>query len=639
MSAPLPPRRFLPQPVETTTKSKRRNAPDVDETISKSNRGLPAYEDPTEAGDPIRKRPSPLPIETTTKSNRKGAVPERTPLSDAPRIRQLPQPVETTTTNSRRKFSPQLIETTKRARKAGDVGPALLSTDKMEVLPGDNYHQPRPLKVPRPGALPLPPRNTPISSTNKVPQVPESRYSSANLSRNTARQHSFRVPDLAPIQSQPDSEESEGSNCPSLSTSPSASSQDTELHKHVSRLRESCDDRFSGYLLALAARAAEKQLRDQAMAAYPNETRHEPVDHFAIDRESDTSDEEVGVSLLPHERGDIEMLRRHSTVDIGWEIKEMRIHQENLERQEKELENTEQAEFGRISSVIGPFRNAPPALKQVGHAGDGSSALRNVAGAQKATGLDRMRIAASPPMLGNDIQFPLCESPRRTRFEVDQHPFPQQGSGATTPRERSGLWTPGACNSRHGSGRGLWMGVCALPDNDGLAPPKLARTGLITPTEKDDSFADMNVMDFRHHLPASPPNSHPGSNMACIDELLFAEQEIQRECNDAFVTQVYNYLSLGYPSLGRKFDDELCKITSVPLEELRRDDHLANTKGYVGTPEGSGVTQDGVSNGQCGRWRALKLYVREWARQKPRMAASRDLDAWGNRARRGSWAI
>ncbi|KAI9873024.1 MAG: hypothetical protein M1830_000922 [Pleopsidium flavum] len=639
MSASLPPRRLLPQPVETTTKSKRRNAPEVDESISKSDRESPASKESTETGHGTRTGLNPLTVETTTKSNRKCVMPEHRSRPDAPRIRKLPQPVETTTASSRGKFSPQLIETTKRSRKMGDAGPALLSTDKTQVSPADNDHQPRPIKVPRPGALPLPPVNTPISSTSRIPQVPESRYSSANLSRNTTRRHSFRVPDLASIQSQPDSEESEGSNCPSLSTSPSASSQDTELHKHVTRLRESCDDRFSGYLLALAARAAEKQLRDQAMAAYPNEALHEHVDHFAVDRESDTSEEEASVGLLPHERGDINLPGRQSTIGTGWEFDEMRLHEKEIEWQKEKPKQTELADKSRRISVMGPFQKAPQALKQVGQACDGSSALPDVLGGQKATGLDRMRSAASPPMLGNDIQFPVCESPRQTRFEVDQHAFPQQGSGATTPRERSGLWTPGACNSRQGSGRGLWMGVCALSDKDGLAPPKPARTGLITPAENHDSFADMDNMDFRHHLPASPPDSNQGSNMACIDGLLFAEQEIQRECNDAFVTQVYNYLSLGYPSMARKFDEELCKITRVPVEELRRDDHLANTKGYVGTPEGSGVTQDGVSDGQCGRWRALKLYVREWARQKPRMAASPDLDAWGDRARRGSWAI
>ena len=43
------------------------------------------------------------------------------------------------------------------------------------------------------------------------------------------------------------------------------------------------------------------------------------------------------------------------------------------------------------------------------------------------------------------------------------------------------------------------------------------------------------------------------------------------------------------------------------------------------------------------RWRALKLYIREWARQHPSFDDGFGEDenplAWGVRARRGSWAI
>lgn len=363
------------------------------------------------------------------------------------------------------------------------------------------------------------------------------------------------------------------------------------------------------------------------MAAYINEKQHEPVDHFAIDRESDSSDEmddDFEIALLPHERGNLQTPKRQSIVEMDREPKELQTRAEKPARQAHRQSSMGKTEIIRRVSATGPFQRLPQLTKQAGHAADG---------------LDRMRSAASPPMLGNDIEFPKCESPRHTRFEVDQYPGHHRGSGVSTPRQRSGLWTPGAGNSPHGSGKGLWMGVCTISDNDGLAPPRLGRTGLITPAENEYAYAEPDVMDYGRHLPESPPNSQPGSNMACIDNMLMAEQDIQGECTDAFVTQVYNYLSLGYPALARKFDDELCKITRIPAEELRRDDKLAKTKGYVGTPEGKGVTQDGVADGQCARWRALRLYVREWARQKPRMAAVPDLDAWGDRARRGSWAI
>lgn len=635
MSGTLPPRRFLPQPVETTTKSRRRNAPEAYGVTSKSNKGPLACGEPSENSLSAKKSFGPFPIETTSKSNRKEVVsdslqaPDASPTPDPSPVRRLPQPVETTTTSSRRKkFSPQLIETTKRSRKAGDVGLALLPTEKTEIVTESKDLPLRPSTVPRPSALRGRPVSPSVSNSSTVLQASESRFSSANLSRNAGRRHSFRVPDLTPIESQPDSEaSSEGSDCPSLSTSRSTASHDTELHKHASRVRESCDDRFSGYLLDLAAKAAEKQLREQAMAAYPNEKQHEPVDHFAIDRESDSSDEtdeDFDMVLLPHERGNLQTLKSESIVEMDWESKEMQTSSEKHARHAHPQSPLEKAEFIRRISATGPFSRLPQLTRQPEYAADG---------------LDRMRSAASPPMLGADLEFPICESPRHTRFEVDQYPGHHRGSGVSTPRQRSGLWTPGAGNSRHGSGKGLWMGVCAITDKDGLAPPGLGRTGLITPAENEYSYAEPDIMEFSQHLPASPPDSHSGSNMACIDNMLMAEQEIQRECTDAFVTQVYNYLSLGYPALARKFDEELSKITRIPVEELRRDDKLANTKGYVGTPEGKGVTQDGVSDGQCARWRALRMYVREWARQKPRMAAVPDLEAWGDRARRGSWAI
>lgn len=87
---------------------------------------------------------------------------------------------------------------------------------------------------------------------------------------------------------------------------------------HATRRRESVDERFSGYLLELAAKAAEKKLREQAsaeqataaassvnsfvvddseeklqeqvMAAFPNEEHHEHVDHFI---HGDTDEAEV----------------------------------------------------------------------------------------------------------------------------------------------------------------------------------------------------------------------------------------------------------------------------------------------------------------------------------------------------------
>ena len=126
-----------------------------------------------------------------------------------------------------------------------------------------------------------------------------------------------------------------------------------------------------------------------------------------------------------------------------------------------------------------------------------------------------------------------------------------------------------------------------------------------------------------------------------MDDTLELEKDIEAEFDDTFVTRIYNYLSIGYPALARKYDEELSKISRVPIEELRRDDGHADTNGYLGAPAGNGCGEKDLLNGHCGRWWALRLYIKEWARQQPRMAGGDGLSdkSWGVRARRGSWAI
>lgn len=538
-----------------------------------------------------------------------------------------------------RRFAPQLIETAKRSRRSKDPGPALLLTDRTEVSPGDKTYLPRHLRQTGPGTRP--PLNTPAVSASQVPQAPESRVSSLELGRRAPRRTSLRVPDLASIPSQPESEESNDSNCPSLSTSPSAESDETEPYKHASRVRESCDDRFSGYLLALAARVAEKQLREQAMAAFPNSTFHEQVDHFAVNRESDGSDdEEMGLGRLPREAdNDTGRLRRESAA--GWDLVEMRRHQQKLAQRHGELKRTEQPDLGRLDPSNGPFGDAAQEAEQLQHAMDAPGGPKHIIGGwqKDVYGLKCMRNAASPPMLGDDLRFPKCQSPRQTRLDVDQYPGKRRAPGVATPHQHSGLWTPGGGNSRQGSAGGLWMGLFTHEATSSLAPPKLVQNGLLTPAPERENPFESIAVGGESALPLSPPDSQEGSGMAHIDFVLSHEQGIADEFDDAFVTQVYNYLSLGYPTMARKYDEELSKISRIPLDELRHDDHRKNTKGYVGAPEGNGVALDQVRNGQCGRWKALRLYVREWARQQPNMAERDEGADWGNRARRGSWAI
>ncbi len=499
----------------------------------------------------------------------------------------------------------------------------------------------------RPSPLPVPPVNSPIASSDHVPQLPESNFSSANLAKKQERRHSFRVPDLPAIKSQTESEDSNDSSVPSLSTSPSADSDETQTKRQERKRqkkgrgrRESQDDHYAGYLLSLAAKAAEKQLRDQAMAAYPNENLHEPVDHYAIDRDSEDSDVEAGVGNLGlggagDGDGRKAAGRRHRDSAAGWDMAEMRRHQDKLEQQKRDQWATEQPDSGRRRSVKKSIHDAGNAQRGSEPAG---VPPKEIIGWQKDNEMKPMRSAASPPMAGENLKFPKCQSPQATRMDVNQYPG-MKNYKEHERRQHTGLWTPGGTTSRCNSMSGLWMGVNAAAAQAKMVVPQALRSGLLTPTfERGDPFSASR--DYgSHQLPPSPPSSLEDNK---IDSTLRRELTMEQELNDAFVTQVYNYLSLGYPSLARKFDEEISKITRVPIEELRKDDGRINTKGYVGAPEGTGTDVRGVMEGdtRCERWCALRKYVREWGRQQPEMGVRDDADGgWGARARKGSWAL
>ena len=634
-SSPPKPRRQLPQP-ESTTRATRRFAVEPVETTLKSSRPKPVR-DPEANSSPPPRRFVPQLQESSIKSSRRGFAGKKEQTTPDLKSQQTQLAVSSPTSNQipavqRRRFAPQLIETSRRSRRRGDVAPALLLTDKTDLSPGDKIHLPRHLRRPPPGNLPDAHGSTETGIDALL--TPQSRFSSSALSRKVPRQTSYMVPHLPSIRSPTESEESNESECPSLSTSPSAASEAPEQYKHASRVRESCDDRFSGYLLELAARAAEKQLRNQAMAAYPNEKYHEHVDHFAVGRDSDGSDEEVGMGMLPRDpAAENQLFRRESAA--GRERDEMRRHKEALEHERKRQELIDSAsrwktpETGSLHSVSSTPRGPEPAA-------DGFRGFPRIAHHERE--VLGMRSAASPPMLGGDLKFPMCPSPKATKFDATQRPSSKHESGIKS-RQHSGLWTPAGGASRQGSGGGLWHGVCTASENEEQSKRQLLQTGLMTPYPEHEEPCTYLTMGNTHQLPASPPDSGEFV-IAAVDDVLSIEETIEAEFDDGFVTQIYNYLSLGYPSLARKYDEELSKISKVPIEEIRRSDHRANRKGYIGTPEGC-CDEGGVKEDKFGRWEALKLYIKEWARQQPGMV-ERDGGAdssWGVRARRGSWAI
>ncbi|KAL1383675.1 hypothetical protein HDK64DRAFT_209119 [Phyllosticta capitalensis] len=594
-SPPAPKRRFMPEPVETTTKSSRRFAPEPVETTQKSSRKFAP--EPVETTAKSTRKFAVQPVETTAKSSRRFAPePVETtarssrdqPAAEPPTKKKFaPQPVETTTRSNRNnsvangtssshvaKFAPQLIETAKRSRKAGDVGPTINEADRTEATPDDGGVR-TPTRRPRPCPLPIPPVNSPNICVPPVPNPLDARRLGIPMSRSdslsSSRSHSFRVPDLDTIESS----ESDGEDTPSLSMSPSSSSDLSTAFNHATRLRESVDERFSGFLLEIAAKAAEKQMREQAMAAFANDDHHEPVDHFITNEPDELEDEEK-------EDGQ----RRESFTKVNWELVAMQKHMEE-KNEKKQKEPTKTA--ADPPATKSPWESAKSPW------GDPAANLFSQRGRQEDREMHGMQKGARPPMLGYDIVFPRCPSPEPAKFDVTQ------GSEAL----RNSMCYLTGHKQPSEPHTGLWRGACEKKEIKEPPKPKQSR--------KD--------------------------HMQSIDAKLTAQQTIEEEFSDAFVTQVYNYLSLGYPSIGRNYDDELSKISRIPVEELRQDDDLAKARGYIRLGEDNNAKDAGITEETCMRWRALRVYIYEWAKQQPRMVpADRALGGFGVSARRGSWA-
>ncbi|KAL1847792.1 hypothetical protein Plec18170_008453 [Paecilomyces lecythidis] len=686
--SPSPPRRFLPQPVETSSRSSR--SPVVHSPTEQNNRqpastsaaATSSTASPSSSSQQHVRRFLPQPVETSSRSSK--ATPESSsaqPEAPPPRRRFLPQPIETETRSSKqardpsatrsrgsseastgsnrpvRRFAPEPIETVKATNRK--IAPGRSNTLRLtsDTRGSISSGQTSPLRKFTPQLIETGKRTVRRSDTIALERRPsdnifegtdptESRFSYASLLRRQeggSRRHSFRVPDLPAIPS--NSGESSESDTPSLSTSPTTSTEESRRPSRVSdERRESCDERVSGYLLSLAARSAEKQLKETALAAFPNEQVYQPVSHFAIDREEDestVSEEEAVDVVLRDMKSDLTPFRRESATDLPWEVEELRRFKEKAQKDDKDHKKDHHhhhhhhhhhtkennAAESKFSAAAIAARRAQPAVSP--------NFLREW---QKEKDAQGKRV--SPPMLGSDLVFPQSLSPQSTRCDVD-HPPVDRYKRAKGCTKCGGLW----CTSSHdqdGRGSGLWMGTCAKRKISGVESPVPNRPGIQTPAVGPDGKAYLSanmaaVARLPSQLPTSPKVVDP--NLADMQRRLSVEEEIEQEFHDGFVTQVYNYLSLGYPCLARYFDGELSKISGISVQDLRQDDLHTDAKGYVGAPEGSGADSDEVTGGKCMRWTALRLYIHEWARQQPRMSGSDHLEAWGVRERRGSWAV
>lgn len=275
----------------------------------------------------------------------------------------------------------------------------------------------------------------------------------------------------------------------------------------------------------------------------------------------------------------------------------------------------------------------------------------------------RMRQAASPPMLGGDLVFPRCPSPRETKLEPEP---PEPVSAVTVARSEE----PGAGNALFTSRPreespppfsrkrvGLWRGYCVANNPDGTA----AAGGSVSEKEdgraatadsgdgsraRPDSSAALRTDDDQQKSSETKQVNGTPAPAIPTDEMIAAE------FTDAFVTQVYNYLSLGYPATAWDYDEELSGVSGFSVDELRRDDtteggargHMkVDSSDYADSKQGPGMKPrtelapdaDPASRGP--RWEALKKYIYQYAREHPDTTAQPV--PWGVRERRGSWAV
>ncbi|KAK3722181.1 hypothetical protein LTR37_002614 [Vermiconidia calcicola] len=683
------PRRFAPQVVEETHKSSkdvaeqekpkpRRFAPQVVEETQKTSKDKP------EQAKRAHVKFQPEPVSVTYGSNRKAKHgTESQSTSEAGDDTEKKQP---------RKFTPILLDTATRSRKAGDGYPTLSQADRTEYA----YHlhskehwkrvtgEPAAKPEPTDDDVDMEDADDVDASANAYRSMQMRKTCALDGSSRTrpsvfapARQHSFRMPELDTIES---SESERDSSTSSLPPSPrtagspiTASDTPTDYFRHATRIRESIDENFTHYLLDIERKKARERLEEQALAAYPNiDFGYEAPNHYL---NNDDDDEVMEIEDRPvtwdgFEDDDedlFEMPRREwhreSTTKVPWEQLEMQRYAEEMQQERNASKTTAKATTAKQPDQT---QNASP--------WGGFARVKDPI--EDNPELKSMRDRARPPMLGGDLVFPRCPSPEPARFDVTQGAaaLRNQMSNLAQAAENErvgttgdgGLWKVGPAQNNRVStlksqasppkkspAKGLWGGFCVddgeKKQSAGLTPPS-GPTGIMTPKAESPNPFDLAFTEDRPiglQTPQMKAQNTKEVDLRTLDAVLITESDFEgmmdREYPDSFITQVYNYLSLGYPSLARPFDEELSKISLIPIAELRQDDKTAKAtpRGYIrlGSDFEGGGGQ-GVSEESCVRWQALKRYVREWARQEKNMVKSDGPGGnWGTGARRGSWAI
>ncbi|KAG5985596.1 hypothetical protein E4U43_005975 [Claviceps pusilla] len=650
---------------------------------------------------PSKRRFAPVPIETTFQSKRKssihgaqrqpGPIPEPTP-EPSPRSASPPLPQHA---RQNWRFKPQLIETSRRTRRVGDPGPATRPTDKTDITPYTNHiYAARPKHRKNYGGSLDDESARPLPSTRRES---EDEAVQEYLLELAAKEASRQMVEDA-LAAFPNSRAREGGVAHFYFRESSGSDNSAEEDA-----RQHQDDDAAQPL------KSRRKSSDLGLNWWQKHMQNHAEQLLAHEREADGMALDTDEDVIMRTDSELDQMDLPVPPDALWTTTN-RITPEHRTDSMAQVQNLghSPAPFARQPGYDSPAFTAESRLRQaqgdaalwrpcsgqpdVGFtpiAGGRSDAAAAVAAAAAAAAtedeeepgygragigfgrpfgalglkpddpkLHLLRQAASPPMLGKDLTFRQCPSPKQTKLETD-HPFFHNQSAKASKRDTTG----------HG---GLWQGYCFRSEsNDGyVVPAGLQGANMLTTPYPPGSPRDagvhssQSVSEEPQRMPSSSDSSDSWKNnpvsparsdhrlrqtsqpkglhmLHGLDDRLRREkaqveldEKIASEFDDDFVTQVYNYLSLGYPAMARSFDEELSKISRVSVEDLCRNDQRQMAKGHMlemnlqETPEGD----------RCPRWKALRIYIAEWARQHPNLD-NLDPLAWGVRERRGSWAI
>lgn len=614
--------------------------------------------------NPPKRRFAPVPIETTFQSNRKGTQQSSHPGGPNPELTPEPSPRSTSPSipepRQRRRFKPQLIETSRRVRRVGDPGPATRPTDKTDITPYTNHIYVAKSKPRR--------KNGEALEEESIPYIPPTRRESEDEGvkeylLELAAKEAARQMEEAALAAFPNSRAREGGVAHFYYRESSDSENSAE--NTPQNIENGAQPRVRRKSSNLGLTWWHKHMQNHAeQLAYERGD-----DEMALDMEEDTimrTDSDLDKMDLPVPPDPLwTTTNRIAPEDRRDSMAELQVLRNSLSPFSRP-----DAGFtvgNRLQPGDAAYGRPSPDQRDVGFSPIARPAERGPdIGFGRPFGafglkpedpkLHLLRQAASPPMLGKDLNFRRCPSPKQTKLETD-HPFANHDTYKEKNRDVTGEG-------------GLWRGYCCRSESNSeyVVPAELHGANmLVTPyppgsprdvggydsrsmsEEPDSMFSSSNSSESLNNISPTRADHRPRSGgqskglhmLHGLDDRLRREkaqaeldEKIASEFDDEFVTQVYNYLSLGYPAMARSFDDELSKIGRVTVDELCENDEKQMAKGHMLEMN----LQETCEDDRCPRWKALRTYITEWARQHP------DLDnldslAWGVRERRGSWAI